>query len=295
VSATPAPPRDLSFVQTRPLRQRTALAPTPGGRETLTAWWRAVGGERLRRWLIAAALALTALTALLGAVGAWAWRSTPSTADLMGWVQAQVAQRRAPYTPLRAVAPVMVRALIAAEDERFYVHHGIDTLGLLRAAWDDARAGQFTEGGSTLTEQLAKNAYLGGFDHSAPLKLQDMALAVKVERRYSKDQILEMYLNLVYFGEGAYGVGAAAQRYFDVAPARLTLAQAALLAGLVNAPGYYDPWCHPAQARDRQGVVLERMREDGLIDAAQEAAARAKTFGFWLAGATPPSDAYCAP
>jgi penicillin-binding protein 1A len=189
----------------------------------------------------------------------------------------------------------MARALVAGEDERFYQHHGIDVPGLLRAAWDNLRAWNLAEGGSTLTAQLAKNAYLRGYDHSIPLKLEDLLLAVKVEDRYSKDQILEMYLNLVYYGEGAYGIGEASQRYFGIAPPRLDLAQAALLAGLVQAPGRYDPWCHPVLARARQHEMLDRMQDDGYITAAQARAAALEAFSFWSPGATRPGDTYCAP
>ena len=198
------------------------------------------------------------------------------------------------FTPLPAISIQVQHALIAIEDERFYSHHGIDTIGLVRAAWVDLQAGRFVEGGSTLTAQLAKNAYLNGYDHTIPLKLEDLLLAVKVEHRYTKPQILAMYLNLVYFGEGAYGIQAAAQRYFHTSAARLDVAQSALLAGLVQAPGYFDPWCHPNQAQSRQLEVLARMLADGYITPAQLAQARAETFSFWQPHAKLPADRYCA-
>jgi membrane peptidoglycan carboxypeptidase len=221
------------------------------------------------------------------------WQSLPSTSNLEAWVSQQDAAHHVVYVPLSDVAPVMVQALVAAEDEHFFQHHGIDTSALLRAAWDDLRAGSLVEGGSTLTAQLAKNAYLGGHDHTIPLKIQDLMLALKIERNYSKSDILEMYLNLVYFGEGAYGIHAAAQRYFNVSPARLDLAQAALLAGLVQAPGYFDPWCHPHLAQDKQHAVLARMVADGYITSAESAAATREASTFWKPGMTQPADAYC--
>jgi membrane peptidoglycan carboxypeptidase len=183
---------------------------------------------------------------------------------------------------------------VAIEDERFYQHHGIDTLGLLRAAWDDLRAGRVVEGGSTLTAQLAKNAYLHNYDRTVSLKLKDLLLATKIEGRYSKAQILDMYLNLVYFGQGAYGIGAASARYFGVPPARLDAAEAALLAGMVRAPGLYNPWCHPDLARARQHDVLGQMVANGALTSAQEQTARRETFSFWQPGAALPADAYCA-
>jgi membrane peptidoglycan carboxypeptidase len=183
---------------------------------------------------------------------------------------------------------------VAIEDERFYQHHGIDTIGLLRAAWDDLRAGSVVEGGSTLTAQLAKNTYLHNYDRTLPLKLEDLLLATKIESRYTKAQILEMYLNLVYFGQGAYGIGAASEHYFGVAPARLDAAQAALLAGMVRAPGLYNPWCHPDLARARQHDVLDHMVGAGYLTPAQARAARTETFAFWRPGVALPANAYCA-
>lgn len=233
-------------------------------------------------------VALTTMFAL-------AWSVTPPTAGLYAWVQGQDASHHAQYTPLARIAPRVLQALVAIEDERFYQHHGIDTIGLVRAAWADVRAGHIVQGGSTLTAQLAKNAFLNGYDHTIPLKLEDLLLAVKIEHRYSKGQIIEMYLNLVYYGQGAYGIGAAAQRYFGTTPARLDLAQAALLAGMVQAPGIYDPWCHPSLARARQQQVLYRMRADGYITQRQDSAAAAETFPFFAPGTKPPYDAYCAP
>ena len=224
----------------------------------------------------------------------WAWQATPSVDGLATWVRAQDVAHHTTYTPMAQISPWMGKALVAIEDQRFYQHHGIDTIGLIRAAWDDLRAGQIIEGGSTLTAQLAKNAYLQDYDRTLTRKLEDLLLAVKIEQKYSKRQILELYLNLVYFGEGAYGVGAAAQRYFGVRANQLDLAQSALLAGLAQAPGYFDPWCHPEEAQDRQQVVLDHMVAQGMISPAQAQAAKREQFAFWRPGAQRPHDAYCA-
>ena len=119
------------------------------------------------------------------------------------------------------------------------------------------------------------------------------AALAKVEQRYDKHAILEMYLNLTYYGEGAYGIGAAAQRYFGVAPAHLTLAQAAILASLVQAPGAHDPWCHPQTARAGQDEVLERMVRSGYITQAQATAALADRSAYSGPGGVIPRDTYC--
>jgi len=245
-------------------------------------------------WLKRGTIALLSLCVLGAIILSWAWRATPHTDHLLTWVHAQTAARHEIYTPYNAIAPVMSYALVSIEDERFYQHHGIDTIGLIRAAWADLRAGRIVEGGSTLTAQLAKNAYLNGYDHNIPLKAEDLLLAFKIERHYSKSQILEMYLNLVYFGQGAYGIHAAAQRYFGVTPAHLDVAQAALLAGLVQAPGYYDPLCHPSLARERQHAVLARMYADGYISHAMERKAASEEFTFWRSHPAQTNNVYCA-
>lgn len=267
------------------------------GAVLVRAWeriWRGIGGwvRGHRRFLRRSIYVLVAFFVVAGASLAIAWNATPSTAGLMSWVRQQDALHHASYTPIQAIAPVVSQALIDTEDEHFYQHHGIDTLGLLRAAWDDLRAWNLVEGGSTLTGQLAKNAYLQGNDRTLGRKAEDLLLAVKIEQRYSKPQILEMYLNLVYFGDGTYGIGAASQRYFGIPPARLDLAQAALLAGLVQAPSYYDPYCAPAIAQDRRAIVLERMLADNNITRSQADAANREPLP--RAAASSATDSFCA-
>src|SRR5262249_42018545 len=154
--------------------------------------------------------------------------------------------------PLSAVAPALQHAVVATEDERFYGHHGVDVVGVLRALPYDATHLSLAQGASTITEQVAKLLYLNGDDRTPWRKLQDAALALKLENRYSKTQILDAYLDSVYFGEGAYGAWAASARYFGVSPAHLGTSQASLLAGLIQAPSAYDPRRHPALARERQ-------------------------------------------
>ena len=160
---------------------------------------------------------------------------------------------------------VMRDAVVAIEDQRFYEHAGIDLRALLRAAYIDATSGKIVEGGSTITQQLVKQLYVGSAD-TLGRKLKEAYLAWQLEHKLTKDQILTKYLNTVYFGNGAYGVEAAAQTYFNEPATSLTLPQAALLAGLVRAPVNYDPVTHPTHARQRRSEVLQQMLEQGMID-----------------------------
>lgn len=223
-----------------------------------------------------AAVTVVLIAAVVVAVGAAAWFATPPAAHLAGRVNDRLLGTGAKPVLVGAVAPIFVRALVATEDERFYRHHGIDLLGLARAIPFDIVHGSFAQGASTLTEQVAKLLYLHGDDHTPWRKLEDMALAVKLENRYSKAQILAAYMNTTYFGDGAYGIAAAAGRYFGVAPGRLTLAQASLLAGLPQAPSDYDPFLHPAAARARQVTVLRSLVRVGAVTAARARAALAR-------------------
>jgi membrane peptidoglycan carboxypeptidase len=201
----------------------------------------------------------------------------PSVDDLPALVHGRLERRSAPYTDLDQI-PLMVRqATVVTEDERFYQHHGIDVTGLLRSMLDDARARCLCEGGSTITEQLAKQVYLGGNDATFSGKLASMVLAVEIERRYDKAEILELYLNTAYYGHGAYGVGAAARTYWRRPVAALDLAQAAMLAGLPQAPSDYDPLAHPDAARRRRDEVLQRLVDSGLISRSAAIAAGAQS------------------
>jgi penicillin-binding protein 1A len=155
-------------------------------------------------------------------------------------------------------------AVIAVEDKRFYEHRGIDLKALLRAAYVDATRGRIVEGGSTITQQYVKQAFVGDAQ-TLSRKIKEAYLAWQLEHRLTKDQILTRYLNTVYFGNGAYGVQAASETYFDRPVWELTLGQAALLAGLIRAPNDYDPVSHPVRARLRRDDVLLRMLEQGLI------------------------------
>ena len=164
-------------------------------------------------------------------------------------------------------------AAVAIEDRRFYQHHGIDGRAIIRASYVNLRDGTIEEGGSTITQQLVKNLYTGG-DRTLARKLSEASLAWQLEDRLSKEEILTRYLNTVYFGQGAYGVQAAARTFFDVDAADLSLAQSALLAGLITSPGHFDPYEYPRRALGRRRVVLRLMHEFGMITTAQRREAR---------------------
>jgi penicillin-binding protein 1A len=179
------------------------------------------------------------------------------------------------FVQLDEISPLLIDAVIDTEDSRFRHHFGIDPIGLLRAAIDNLRAGEVVAGGSTITQQLAKNLYLTP-ERSMTRKLQELTLAIWLETLLDKDQILALYLNRVYLGAGAYGVEAASRRYFGKAAKDLTLPEAAMIAGLLKAPSALAPTSDLDRARERAGVVLARMVDEGDITAAQATAARLK-------------------
>jgi len=176
------------------------------------------------------------------------------------------------YVPLDLLPRHVADAVIATEDRRFYQHRGVDPWSLLRAMVTNVRSGRFVQGGSTLTQQLAKNLYLTS-ERTIARKLEELSLAVWLEARLSKSDILELYLNRVYLGSGAYGIDAAARTYFGKSARKLTLAEAALIAGLLKAPSRYSPLSSPAAASARGHLVLTQMLRAGLITGDEERAA----------------------
>ena len=171
-----------------------------------------------------------------------------------------------------AINPWMPKATVAIEDRRFYQHGGIDPVGILRALVADVSAGRIVQGGSTITQELVRNVYLTR-ERTLRRKVVEACLAVKLARTWSKDRILTAYLNDVYYGNHAYGIQAAAETYFSVAASELTLEQAALLAGLPQAPSFYDPLHNQPAALARRDDVLRALRRSGDISAAQYTAA----------------------
>ena len=165
---------------------------------------------------------------------------------------------------LEQLPPYLPNAVIAIEDRRFRSHFGVDPVGLARAVYTNFTSGRLQQGGSTLTQQLAKNLFLEQ-DRTIKRKIQELVLAFWLEAEYSKDEILEMYLNRVYLGSGAYGVDAAARRYFGKSARLLTIPEAATIAGLLKAPSRYSPARNPDLAEDRAQLVLAAMHEEGYI------------------------------
>jgi penicillin-binding protein 1A len=167
---------------------------------------------------------------------------------------------------------VMPDAMVAVEDRRFYHHIGIDPIGIARALWVNSRRGANVQGASTITQQLARNVFLTN-SRTFARKFREMILSLALEWKFSKKQILELYLNKVYFGGGAYGIDAASRRFFGHSAAELSLPEAAIIAGLVKAPSHYSPSADIEAARGRASVVIKTMRETGSITAAQAAEA----------------------
>ncbi|MDP6884569.1 MAG: transglycosylase domain-containing protein, partial [Rhodospirillales bacterium] len=201
-----------------------------------------------------------------------------------------------PVARLDGLPGALVQAVLATEDRRFYRHFGIDPIGLMRAVAANLRAGRIVQGASTITQQVAKNLFLTP-ERTLKRKVQEVLLALWLENKFSKDQILTVYLNRVYLGAGVFGVEAAAKRYFARPARRLSLYQAAMLAGLLKAPSRYNPARHPDRAARRTAQVLANMVDAGAItdDEARRAkgdrrGARARTgrtgrhFADWVMG-----------
>jgi len=218
-----------------------------------------------KRLLIIAFLGTVVVTPLIAA-----WLASPGISNLEARL---VARERTTgvhsSVPLGQISLSLREAVVATEDERFYHNHGIDLIGIARAIPYDIGHLSLAEGASTITDQLVKLLYLQGNDHSPWRKLEDLALSFRVSTHYTKEQILDGYLNSAYFGDGAYGIASAASRHFGRTPAHLDLAQSSLLAGLLQAPTAYDPKTHPLAARWRQVDVLRSLVRDGYATSSQ--------------------------
>lgn len=244
----------------------------------------------MRRRILPWILVTTLLAAALGGgVYWWALRDMPDVESLLSQRQppsVRVTDRHGrllyealPETggrhrqiPLEEIPAGLIHATIATEDSRFYQNPGVDLAAILRAGWTYLRGEGQLSGGSTLTQQVARNLLLGQderTERSLRRKLREMVLAWQITRRYSKDQILELYLNQTYYGGLAYGVEAAAQTFFGKPVSELDLAENALLAGLPQAPALYNPFSDPEAAEARQATVLERMETEGYLTAAE--------------------------
>jgi penicillin-binding protein 1A len=260
-------PRERKPRVNRAASKRKSRGRARGGLYRLFYW-----GAVLGLW---AAIALVGVLVWVGAhlpaIQALEIPKRPPTIQIVGLDGSVLATRgemAGANVSLRDLPPYLPKAFIAIEDRRFYSHYGVDPLGILRAAVTNVLHRGVSQGGSTLTQQLAKNLFLTQ-ERTLQRKLQEVELAVWLERKHSKAEILELYLNRVYFGSGAYGVEAAAQRYFGKSAKNVTLAEAAMLAGLVKSPSRLAPNRNPEGAEKRAQIVLTAMADAKFITDAQ--------------------------
>src|SRR5215510_7992109 len=243
--------------------------------------------RRWLRWIVVPLVVVLAVGVLATGVSAF-WvltilpRSLPSVAQLESFEPSvgskiydendeQITEfhvERRIFVSLSQMPPTLKEAVLATEDARFYSHFGVDPIGIARAIYQNFRRGRIVEGGSTITQQLAKVLFLTP-DRSLDRKLKEAVLSVELERRYSKDRLLEMYLNQIYFGHGAFGVEAAARTFFGKGVNELSPQDSALLAGLPKAPATYSPFEHLDAAKRRRVTVLGRMVDTGKLRADQ--------------------------
>ena len=195
--------------------------------------------------------------------------------DRNGKIFGQIYVENRETVPYEKLAPDLINAVIAVEDAKFYEHHGYDLLGIIRAALKNLTAGHVRQGGSTITQQLARNSF-SLKERTYRRKLLEIFLAKRIEDNFGKQKILELYLNRIYFGGGMYGAEAAARGYFGKSARDMTLAECATLAGLIKSPNRLSPWSDRANSRETRDFALDRMRDNGFISREQCAAARAE-------------------
>ena len=245
-------------------------------------------GERRHRgrWSVWAKRGIRAFLLLLVLLIAWLTFTAPLNRSLQplgapsltvlsaeGEAIARKGSKISDPVDVTALPPHVAQAFIAVEDKRFFRHLGVDPYGLGRAMTRNLRSGSMVEGGSTITQQLAKTSFTGA-DRTAFRKVQEGFIALWLEAWLSKEEILSRYLSNVYFGDNVYGLRAASNHYFSVAPEQLTLEQAAMLAGVVNAPSRLAPTRHLEDARERAALVIRRMREANFITERQARSVR---------------------
>lgn len=218
---------------------------------------------RLLAWIVQGAVLLAmAACALLCLAGWQMYREAVEAKSLDERVE-EVRSREG-YTAIDQLPELYLDAVVAVEDHRFWSHSGVDVFATARAAWNDLRTMSLREGGSTITQQLAKNLCFTQ-EKRFTRKIAEVFAALRLERMYSKDEILELYVNSIYFGEGCWCVGDACRTYFGREPSEMTDCEAALLAGIPNAPSLYNPAANPELARQRQGQVVRLMVRRGML------------------------------
>lgn len=267
-SAT-APLASVQPVQARHARVRSAGASARRTRGSTVP----VGRIAVRAVLAVALLVVVGAVAFYGARG---WSLYQEAAARTTPEEMAAAVRAVPgYTGIDQLPQTYLDAVVAVEDHRFYRHPGFDAIATTRALANDLRALSVVEGGSTITQQLAKNQFFTQ-DQTIERKVAEVLMAFDLERHFSKQEILELYVNSIYFGDGLYGVAAASEGYFGKAPSQLTDYEATMLAGIPNAPSAYAPTANPDLAAQRQEQVLEKMEEYRMVDSAEADAIRAE-------------------
>ncbi len=262
--------------------------------EAIARYLRQLGRRRIVRGILVTSFlcALFAVGTVAGIISAYS-RNLPDISRMAdyqpdratrffardGTLLASVYKENRVWVPISRIPQIVREAFVANEDHTFYHHHGIDYFGILRAAFADITHERIEQGASTITQQLARALFLSD-QVSLSRKIQEALLAIEIERYYTKNEILERYLNIIYLGAGAYGVDAAAHTYFGKSVGQLTLGEAAMLAGLPAAPSDYSPFTNLTLARERQRHVLQRMVDSGYITQAQAMAAYAAPLGL---------------
>ncbi|EGK12050.1 penicillin-binding protein 2A [Desmospora sp. 8437] len=255
-------------------------------KDVVAAWWRKAW-VRKTVWTLTALIVIFIITfnILVGSRDVSAMdRAAPQPTviiDQNGEVASRISASKTEAVGMEEIPTHMIQAVVAIEDHRFYSHSGVDYWGSIRAAVTNLQAGHTVQGGSTLTQQLAKNVFLT-HERTYKRKIKEVLLAKKIERNYTKDEIMETYLNTIYFGEGAWGLKKAARTYFGKEPKDLTVGESALLAGMIQAPSALSPFKNFNKAMTRRDVVLSKMVAEGFID--EKTAEKAKEKDIVLEG-----------
>ncbi|MGF7086259.1 penicillin-binding protein 2A [Kroppenstedtia sanguinis] len=255
-------------------------------KDVVAGWWR-IAWVRKTVWTLTALILISIITfnVLVGTQDVSAMdRAAPQPTviiDQNGKVASRISASKTEAVGRKEIPTHMIQAVVAIEDHRFYNHSGVDYWGSIRAAVSNLRAGHTVQGGSTLTQQLAKNVFLT-HERTYKRKIKEVLLAKKMERNYTKDEIMEVYLNTIYFGEGAWGLKKAARTYFGKEPKDLTVGESALLAGMIQAPSALSPFKNFNKAMTRRDIVLSKMEAEGFID--KKTAQKAKETDIVLEG-----------